>query len=454
MDASVSERPFTAPQTGWRYGVRSLENRQFKWIFGSNLAFFFAMNGQFVVRSILAFRLTDSAFALGLVNLAVALPMLVISPFGGVVADRVERKRLIMIGQALLLVNEVVICGLLISGTLQFWHLLCAVSVMGCIFPFIMPARQAIVANVVGREGLSNAMALQMGAMNMARVAGPVTAGFVVAVVGLNWMYLVAVALYLIGLLSISRIDRCPPERETEDASGVLRDLADGVKYVKGDAPVRVMLLFSLVPILLAMPFQALLVVFTDDVWKVGDGGLGILQACAGLGGIIGSVLVAWRGETPQKLRMLMASVLGFGGTLFLFALSPWFILALPLVLVSDIFASTFNTVNNTIIQVLIPDAVRGRVNSLLMMTFGLTPLGTLPVSAAAQAWGAPVAVAGASLITIVVSVLFYFGSQPLRTIDEVHRRAMLDGMRNDPVVVAGAAPVGVVTEAAGAVGN
>jgi MFS family permease len=451
MDASASERAFTAPRPGWRSGVRSLENRQFRWIFGSNLAFFFAMNGQFVVRSILAFRLTDSAFALGLVNLAVSLPMLIISPFGGVVADRVERKRLIMVGQGLLLLNEVVICTLLLTGVLQFWHLLCAVSVMGCIFPFIMPARQAIVANVVGRGGLSNAMALQMGAMNMARVAGPVTAGFVVAVVGLDWMYLVAVMLYLIGLLSMSRIDRSPPER-TKDASGVLKDLGDGLRYVKGDAPVRVLLLFSLVPILLAMPFQALLVVFTDDVWKVGDGGLGILQACAGVGGIIGSVLVAWRGETPNKLRMLMASVLGFGGTLFLFALSPWFILALPLVLISDIFASTFNTVNNTIIQVLIPDAVRGRVNSLLMMTFGLTPLGTLPVSAAAQAWGAPVAVAGASLMTVVISVLFYFGSKALRGIDDVHHAAMLEGARSEPVFAPATAPV-AVTEPAGAGG-
>jgi MFS family permease len=447
VEANVEERPLAAPRPGWRSGVRSLDNWQFRWIFGSNLAFFFAMNGQFVVRSILAFRLTDSAFALGLVNLAVALPMLVISPFGGVVTDRVERKRLIMVGQALLLLNEVVICALLISGALQFWHLLCAVSVMGCIFPFIMPARQAIVANVVGREGLANAMALQMGAMNMARVAGPVTAGFVVAVIGLNWMYLVAVLLYLIGLLSISRIDKCPPERQ-KDARGVIGDLLDGLKYVKNDAPVRVLLLFSLVPILLAMPFQALLVVFSDDVWKVGDAGLGVLQACAGLGGIMGSVLVAWKGETPRKLRLLMASVLGFGGTLFLFALSPWFILALPLVLISDIFASTFNTVNNTVIQVLIPDAVRGRVMSLLMMTFGLTPLGTLPVSAAAEAWGAPVAVAGASMATIVASVLFYFGSSALRGIDAVHTKALRDGVQTvvvtAPASVAAAEPAPV----------
>lgn len=451
MPGAAFPQAGSGPRSGWRTGIRSLENRQFRWIFGSNLAFFFAMNGQFVVRSILAFRLTDSAFALGLVNLAVAVPMLIISPFGGVIADRMERKRLIMTGQAMLLTNEVVICFLLLTGWLQFWHLLCAVSVMGCIFPFIMPARQAIVANVVGREGLANAMALQMGSMNMARVAGPVTAGFVVAVVGLDWMYLVAVTLYLIGLLSMSQIDRCPPDRQAKPRS-VLGDLADGLRYVNGDGSVRVLLLFALVPILLAMPFQALLVVFSEDVWHVGDAGLGVLQACAGLGGIIGSFLVAWKGETPRKLRLLMASALGFGGTLFLFALSPWFLLALPLVLVSDIFASTFNTVNNTVIQVLIPDEVRGRVMSLLMMTFGLTPLGTLPVSAAAEAWGAPVAVAGASLTTVVVSILFFFGSKALRGIDAVHSAALLEGVRTSTVEPAGVTPA--VAEPVPAVGS
>jgi MFS family permease len=139
---------------------------QCRWMYASNIAFFFAMNGQFVVRSYLAFKLTGSAFSLGLVNLAVAIPMLFISPFGGVVADRVEKKRLIMTGQALLLANELVVLVLLLAGLLEFWHLLLVVFAMGCLFPFIMPARQAIVANIVGRQGLGNAMALQMGGMN------------------------------------------------------------------------------------------------------------------------------------------------------------------------------------------------------------------------------------------------------------------------------------------------
>jgi len=388
-------------------------------MFGSNMAFFFAMNGQFIVRSILAFKLTDSAFALGLVNLAVALPMLVISPFGGVIADRVERRRLILVAQALLLVTEVVILALLLMDRLEFWHLVAVVFAMGVIFPFNFPARSAIVANIVGREGLGNAMALNMGGMNAARVAAPVLAGYLVAVAGVKPTYVVAIALYVVALLAMSRIHRSPPDADARSRR-MMTDMFDGFRYVKNDRPVRGLLALSLIPILLAMPFQTLLVVFAEDVWNVGSGGLGTLQAVAGAGGILGSVYVAWQGDTRRKVRMMMATLLAFCGTLFLFALSPWFLLALPLILLADVFASVFTTVNSTAIQLLIPDAVRGRVMSLMMMTFGLTPLGTVPVSAAAQAFGAPAAVAGAALLTFALSIAFYLLIPSLRTIDTV----------------------------------
>ncbi|MBA4179223.1 MAG: hypothetical protein C0506_01405 [Anaerolinea sp.] len=432
----ASARYAPPPRSGGTFA--SLRHVQFRWIYGSNIAFFFAMNGQFVVRSYLAFKLTDSAFSLGIVNLAVAIPMLFISPFGGVIADRVEKKRLIMVGQALLLVNELIILALLVMGRLEFWHLLVVVFAMGCIFPFIMPARQAIVANIVGRQGLGNAMALGMGGMNAARVVGPVTAGLVIAVAGVRWMYFVAVLLYLCALLAMSRIDRAYPSGEAGKKS-VMGDLLDGVRYVRDDAPVRALLVLSLVPIMLAMPFQALLVVFAEDVWDVGSPGLGFLQAAAGFGGILGSVFVAWRGESPRKLRLMMVSLLAFCGSLLLFALSPWFLLALPLVLIADVFASTFTTVNNTIIQVLIPDAVRGRVMSLMMMTFGLTPLGTVPVAAAAQAWGAPAAVAGAAALTVVIGAAIYLASASLRGIDKTSAdalRAEISGGDGQPAVL------------------
>ncbi|MBI2767122.1 MAG: MFS transporter [Chloroflexi bacterium] len=408
---------------GWRAAVASLQHRQFRWLYASNVAFFFAMNGQFLVRSILAYKLTDSAVALGLVNLFVAVPMLVISPIGGVIADRVEKRRLIIAGQAVLVVNEAAVFTLMVTGYLAFWHLLAVAFVMGCAFPFIMPARQSIVASIVGREGLGNALALQMGGMNAARVAAPALAGFVVARAGIEPMYVIAIALYLVALLSMSRVDKAPGAMR-KAGSSMFGELVEGVRYVRNDPPVRVLMFLSLVPILFAMPFQALLVVFADDVWKTGASGLGLLQAVAGFGGILGSVYVAWQGATNRPLRLMMASLLGFAGALFLFALSPWFLLALPLVLLTDVFASVFNTVNSTAVNLLIPDHVRGRVMSLMMMTFGLTPLGTLPVSAAADAWGAPAAVAGTGVLMAVVSVAIYFLSPSLRAINESSKRA------------------------------
>jgi MFS family permease len=428
--SSFTERELRDPGlTGWRAATASLHYQQFRWMFASNMAFFFAMNGQFIVRSILAFKLTDNAFSLGLVNLAVALPMLVISPFGGVVADRVERRRLILVAQAALFASEMVVFVLILTNTIEFWHLMATVFVMGVLMPFNFPARQAIVANIVGREGLQNAMALNMGGMNAARVAAPVLAGLLVSVAGIKTTYAFAMVLYLVAMFAMTKIHISRPD-VVAVRKRVLTDLADGFRYVRDDHSVRALMALSLIPILLAMPFQTLLVVFTEDVWDVGNFGLGVLQAFAGFGGILGSVIVAWRGDTDRKLRLMMSTLLAFAGTLFLFALSPWFLLALPLVLISDVFASIFTTVNSTAIQLLIPDAVRGRVMSLMMMTFGLTPLGTVPVSAAAQAFGAPAAVAGASVLTAVLALVFLLLNRSLRMID--HTAAEMEARERD----------------------
>jgi MFS family permease len=350
--------------------------------------------------------------------------MLVVSPFGGVIADRVEKRRLIMTGQAVLVLNELAILVLLLTNQLEFWHMLVAVFFMGCTFPFIMPARQAIVVSIVGRQGLGNAMALQMGGMNAARVVGPVLAGFIIALAGVRWVYVVAVTMYAIALFSMSRVSKSPPV-EGAGSKPVLSELWGGMRYVAGDPPVRALMILGIVPMLLAMPFQALLVVFAEDIWHKGSSGLGLLQAAAGIGGIMGSFYVAWRGETPRRLRMMMASLLAFAGGLFLFAISPWFLLALPLVLLADVFASIFVTLNNTAVQLLIPDEVRGRVMALMMMTFGLTPLGTVPVAAMAQAFGAPTAVAVAAVVTAGLSVAILVLSKALRGIDATSQAAL-----------------------------
>ncbi len=413
--------------SSWDRLTSSLRYEQFRWLYISNLCFMFAMMAQFLVRSVLAYDLTDdNAFALGIVNFVVAIPMLLISPLGGAVADRIDRRKLILFVQIAVIIDEALVYFLLVTDQLTFPFLLVLTGILGALFPFMMPARQAIIANVVGRQGLGNAMALQMGGMNFTRITGPVAAGILISIIGIPNTWAIALILYVIGLASMFRIRPSYPD-DVEERRTVFGDMADGFRYVWQHPPVRVLLFLGLVPTLLAMPFQTLLVVFALDVWDSGETGLGILNAAAGIGGLLGSVYVAWVGESHRRLRLMMASILAFGATLIFFSISPWFLLALPLILLADIFVTIFMVLNNTAIQVLIPDFVRGRVMSLLMMSFGLTPLATLPISWLAEEFGAPIVVALASGLMLVFAVLFLGLSPALRRIDTSTREAEVE---------------------------
>ena len=410
--------------SSWDRLIYSLRYQQFRWLYISNIAFMFAMMAMFLVRSVLAYDLTDNdAFALGKVNFVVAIPMLLVSPLGGAIADRLDRRKLILFVQTAVLIDEGLVYGLLVTDQLSFTYLLVLTGVLGALFPFMMPARQAIIANVVGRGGLGNAMALQMGGMNVTRITGPVAAGLLVSLIGIAHTWAIALVLYGIGLAAMFRVHPSYPD-EVEERRTVFGDMADGFRYVWRHPPVRVLLLFGLVPTLLAMPFQTLLVVFAIDVWEEGEFGLGLLNAAAGIGGLAGAVWVAWGGESHRRLRLMMASILAFGATLVLFSYSPIMWVALPVILLADIFVTIFMVLNNTAIQVLIPDYVRGRVMSLLMMSFGLTPLATLPISWLAERYNAPIVVALSSGLMMVLAVVFFALSPALRRIDTSTREA------------------------------
>jgi MFS family permease len=413
--------------SSWDRLISSLRYEQFRWLYISNICFMFAMMAQFLVRSVLAYDLTDdNAFALGIVNFVVAIPMLVISPLGGAVADRVDRRKLILFVQTAVIIDEALVFVLLLTDQLQFAHLLVLTGVLGALFPFMMPARQAIIANVVGRQGLGNAMALQMGGMNFTRIVGPVAAGLLISLTDVTITWGIALVLYGVGLASMFRVSPSFPD-DVEERRTVFSDMAEGFRYVWRHPPVRVLLLFGLVPTLLAMPFQTLLVVFAKDVWNAGEAGLGFLNAAAGVGGLLGSVYVAWSGDSHRRLRLMMASIFAFGATLVLFSYSPIIWIALPVILLADIFVTIFMVLNNTAIQVLIPDFVRGRVMSLLMMSFGLTPLATLPISWLAERHGAPIVVALSSALMLVFAVVFLAFSPALRRMDTSTREAEIE---------------------------
>lgn len=424
MGARSAEYPGAGPRPGLRSALSSLENPQYRWLYVSNISFFLAMGSQQIVRAWIAFELTGRELALGSVSFAVAIGMFVLGPVGGVIADRRERRNLIVAGQLAVVLTELTILALLVTGWIRFWHLLAAATVMGCVFPFVMPARQAIVMNIVGRSGLPNAMALSMAGMNATRILGPAAAGFLIHELGVELTYGLGFGLYVVALLCLLRLHRSRPDARAREVS-VARNVADGLAYMGRNRLVLVLLFFGLVPMFLAMPFQTLLVVFAKEIWGVGSQGFGVLHAVSGVGGLLGSIWVALRSESPKRLGAMMISMLGFGGFLVLFAQSPWFIPALGCVLIASAFSSVYGTLNNTVIQLVIPDHVRGRVSSFLMMSFSLPMLGTLPLSALAEVYGVAWAVTAAAALAMTIALLFYLGSSELRSMDATVARGL-----------------------------
>jgi MFS family permease len=388
----------------------------YRWLFTSNMAFFLAMQSQSLVRGFLAFQLTHSEFALGGVSFAVAVPMLLVSPLGGVLADRVDRRRLIIAAQTLVLVSEAAVLTLYALDRLVFWHLLASALVVGCVFPLMMPARQAIVANLVGRERLSSAIALNMTGMNTARVIGPALGGVLIVGDDVRVAYAAGIAGYVTALACMARVGPALPPDVRRPSPW--KSLVEGFAYLRENRLVLLLLGFGLLPMFLAMPFQQLLPAFAEKVWPVGSNGLGLLSALVGLGGVAGSLFVAWRGSEGRQLGLQLGSMFGFGALLIAFCWVPQFSTALLLVFLANVFASVFGTLNSTAIQLLIPDEVRGRVSSFLMMSFSLPLLGVLPVSYLAREIGVRQAVSGAALLATLFAGLFYLLSPALRGMD------------------------------------
>ncbi|MBT6583114.1 MAG: MFS transporter [Gammaproteobacteria bacterium] len=398
---------------------------EFRWLFFGNVAFFFAMQGQILTRSILAWDLTGSAQSLAYINLVVAIPMMFASMIGGAITDRVERRQLVIVGQCLITGNEIFILSLLVLGQLEFWHLLCTAFIAGCAFPFIMPARMAITVNVVGHERIQSAMAISGGAMNLSRVAGPAMAGLIIAQFSIVAAYIVSTLLYgsaVICMLFVKRNIAIQPEGGKKP---LLADIVYGFQYIKVNKPVMVCLLFGLVPMFLAMPFQSLLVMLVEQSWQTGETGIGILMGAGGVGGVLGSIWIARRGDKSERLRLMCVTVIGFAVLLGVFTQTSIFYLALLPLALANLCASAFQTVNNATVQILVDDNVRGRMSSFMMMSFGLTPLGVFPMAIAADSFGAANAILGACIALIVVTAAFIGLSKTLRDIDDTVEIAM-----------------------------
>lgn len=415
------DRPAPAPDSARRVW----DSPEFRWLYAGNLAFFVAMGSQGLVRQALAHDLTDSNLGLGLLGTLSALPMALLSPIGGGLADRADRRRVILGGQLAVCLAEGVVLALLLGGALRFSHLLALSCVMGGVFPFVMPARQAIVANLVGRERLPHAMALTITGINTARVVGPVLGGALAETLGRGWAYAIGTSLYAVAAACTFRLNASRPAAQAPVLS-MGESVVEGARYLAGQRLVLTLIAFGLVPLLLAMPVQSFFVAFAEEIWQRGEAGLSALSAAVGIGGILGSGLVVWLGDAHGRARRQLIAMAVFASALAGFALAPGFLLGVALLLVAMAAASVFQTLNNTAIHMLIPDRMRGRVSSFLLMSMSLPMLGGAPLGIAADRFGLRATFAAAAVLSAAIAAGFYFGSPRLRRLDASVREAML----------------------------
>ena len=378
-----------------------------------------------LTRTILAWNLSGEATALAYINIAFAVPMLFASMLGGAITDRVERRQLIITGQCLIIANEVFILTLLLLGQLQFWHMLCTAFVAGCAFPFIMPARMAVTASVVGPKRMQSALAFSSSVMNLSRVAGPAMMGLVIAQFTVTGAYFISVTLYSGATLCMLGVNRSRSAAVDGPKIPLLADIIYGFKYMGSNRTLLMCLLFGLLPMFVAMPFQSIMVMLAEQAWQVDERGVGTLMAIGGVGGVLGSLWIVHRGDAAHRLHLMLYTTMSFGIFLAIFTQTSNFYLAMLPLLVANICASAAQTVNNAAIQLLVHDNVRGRMSSFMMMSFGLTPIGVYPMAIAADQFGASNAITGACMVLVVGVAGFYLLSSTLRNLDHTVTEAM-----------------------------
>lgn len=399
----------------------SLKNPVFRLYYSAMLGQRAAMNMQMVARSLLIYRLTGSAVILGGMALANAIPMLFLSLFGGVIADRVQKKYVLLAGQAS---SAVVALGIALSLTTGYlsperagsWWILVAGSVLqGTIMGLMIPSRQAIIPEIVGEGQLMNAVALNNLGMNLLRFMAPAVAGFLIDAFDFKAVYYTMTGMYLVAVLFVSFMPLTGTM--TIRAGGALSNIKEGLQYVLHKPTILLILVFVLFIVLLSRPYMMMMPIFADDILKVGASGMGVLLSVSGIGAMIGSLTLA---SLPNKKRgvMLLVSSFLLGLALAGFSFSNSYNLSLALIVLVGLGQSARMTLGNTLLMYYTEDKYRGRVMSLYEMDHGLTSLGAFGAGLMTEAIGVQWAVGGFAMVLVFLSILALAFAPRVRKLD------------------------------------
>lgn len=405
----INEESIIKPALTTRFTtLNSLKYVDFRWLILANLMSFMSIGMQQINRGWLILRLTDdSPLALTFVTMAFALPMIFVSLLGGALADRIPRRKLMIISQIIGVIMVFFLATLDYTGLIKYWHLIVIGVVNGSLAATNMPSRQSIISDIVPKNELMNAISLSNAAMNGTRIVGPALAGVLI-------MYIdTAGVFYLIGFIQIISLFFVYLMQTGREATGssdmsVSGDIIAGFKYAAKNQVIMGLVLLSLVPSIFGFPYISLIPAWAREALDAQSDGLGYLMMMMGCGSLIGTLLLASVKQIKHRGVFLIINGFLWGFALLFFSRCSSYSTAMPWIFAAGFISAIFMAMNNTLLQIKSSDEMRGRMVSLSMMTFGIMPLSAVPFGALAEYIGTPDSLMIAGILLCVFMLFFY----------------------------------------------
>jgi MFS family permease len=401
--------PEQEPQRRW-VAIAALRHRNFRLFWGGQVVSLIGTWMQTVAQGYLVYHLTHSAAMLGVVTTLASLPVLLLTLFGGVLADRLPKRRVLVGTQSSAAALALILGILVATGLVQVWHVMLLATALGVVNAIDVPTRQAFVVELVGKRDLLNAIALNSSIFNGARIVGPAVAGLLIAHTGLAAPFLLNAASYIAviaGLLAM----RLPPFMVEQDPGPALRRLASGLRYIRHDAAVSTILLVMAIAGVLAFNYPALMPAFAAEELRQGAEGLGLLYAALGVGAIVGALTLAAAGHRLPRAPLFWVGAVLFCALQIAFSFTRTLPVAMGTLVVMGLFMILFTAGANTLVQTLVPDGLRGRVMGVYTLVFlGSTPIGSLLAGlVAGRLHSVPLALAGGSALSLLAIAVVWW---------------------------------------------
>ena len=395
--------------------LESLSYRDFRWMWVSSFASFMAMNMQLTAAAWLVLRITDdSPLALTWIMVSFAVPVSFVALISGALADRIPRRRLVILSQLANAIITLVLAALDLAGIVDLRHLIVILLVKGALQALNMPSRQAMVSEVVPERKLMNAISLSNSGMSITRMAGPAAAGFLIVLIGTHGTFFFIAGVYTLAALSVPMVNagRLPMARS---GKGVAGDIGEGLAYTMGSRALRGNIIVGFIAVIFGSAYWTLLAAWAREVLDVGADGLGILNSATGVGAVVGSLILASITGFKKPGELLLVVCLIWAVAIAIFSQTGSFALALPLLAIAGLFSAMFMSLNMTMMQLNSTVEMRGRVMSISMVTWGLMPLGAVPFGVIASAVDTAFAftLSGVLLAVSVVAFWIIYPSGP-----------------------------------------